>query len=44
MQTISLSAALPLITHPVVIDGTTEPGWQANSLPLTGPTAGDNAI
>jgi titin len=44
MQTISLSAALPTITHAVVIDGTTEPGWQANSLPLTGASAGDNAI
>ncbi len=44
METIYLSAALPVITHPVVIDGTTEPGWQANSLPVTGATAGDNAV
>jgi hypothetical protein len=43
MQTIRVGSALPTITHPVVIDGTTEPGWHANALPLTGATAGDNA-
>ena len=44
MHTIYLSAALPPINNPVVIDGTTEPGSQANSLPLTGATAGDNTV
>src|SRR5436189_2064246 len=36
MQTINPSVALPVITHPVIIDGTTQPGWPANSLPPTG--------
>ena len=27
VQTISLLSALPTVTHPVVIDGTTEPGF-----------------
>jgi hypothetical protein len=46
MQTIQVASALPTIMHPVVIDGNTGAGsgWQANSLPLTGATAGDNAV
>jgi hypothetical protein len=38
------SAGLPPIIRSVVLDGTTQPGWQGNSLPVTGPTAGDNAV
>ena len=42
MQTIYLSAALPEINNPVIIDGNMEAGSQANSLPLKGSSAGDN--
>ncbi len=38
-QTIALTAALPTITHPVVLDGYTQPGASPNTLPL-----GDNAV
>src|SRR5258708_5339625 len=31
MQTIYLNSALPVITHPVIIDGTSEAGWVANT-------------
>ncbi|MGA2253708.1 MAG: Ig-like domain repeat protein, partial [Thermoguttaceae bacterium] len=42
--TIMPQSALPPINSPEIIDGCTQPGSQPNSLPLTGSTAGDNAI
>lgn len=39
VQTISPTTVLPTITHPVVIDGYTQPGSSANSLKI-----GDNAV
>jgi hypothetical protein len=39
VQTIYLSSALPLVMHPVLIDGYTQPGASPNTL-----TTGDNAV
>jgi hypothetical protein len=35
---------LPTVIHPVIIDGYTQPGSSMNTLPLTGGSAGDNAV
>jgi hypothetical protein len=43
-QTISLQAALPAISEPVTIDGTTQPGWMSGSIvELDGSSAGPGA-
>jgi hypothetical protein len=44
VQTISPATDLPVITHPVVINGFSQPGSSANTLPVTGSNAGDNAV
>jgi hypothetical protein len=45
MHTIYLDSAPPTINNPVILDGTTEPGSQANSLALKGGAmAGDNGV
>jgi hypothetical protein len=44
VQTIVLASALPAVTHPVVINGFSQLGSSENTLPLTGPGAGDNAV
>ena len=43
-ETISLKSALPAIMHPVVIDGTTQPGTGTTpAIVLNGSSAGNNA-
>jgi hypothetical protein len=44
MQTITVTSALPPISHPAVIDGTSELGWSRNTLPVMGSGTGDNAV
>jgi hypothetical protein len=44
VQTISVGSQLPTITHPVVIDGTTQSGWKANDKDLKGTNSGYDAI
>src|SRR5262249_2043361 len=41
VHTISPTSPLPAITAPVVIDGTTQPGWSPNT---NGPGLADNAV
>jgi hypothetical protein len=38
------TSALPIVTDPVVIDGYTQSGASANTLPVMGVGAGDNAV
>src|SRR5262249_33670643 len=44
VQSIALASPLSAIIHPVVIDGFSQPGSSANTLPLTGTGAGDNGV
>jgi parallel beta-helix repeat protein len=44
VQTITLTSALPDITHPVVIDGYTQTGSSANTHAMTDPDPSDNAV
>jgi hypothetical protein len=44
VQTISLTDALPAITHPVIINGYTQPGSSPNTHTMTDPDPSDNDV